>query len=516
MANLVKDIKKEFREFWELPISCNGELYKKIGFDSKNISLIFECLTGEQYQFLSIVYPDDPSVPFMSIIEGLLSLLKSDFLLGSSEVLVGINPGDSVVLINERITKPGIYLGKKEDSDGVTRFYVMEDIKTKDAPVTHGITLQNKWRIQPYQQANTIKNKRQSELFGEKLERILGLPAGGLLAFQKSRMLFIPKNKSQVKEELLDIRLGGDSLISVFPVADYLSEDCFNPLGSDPLRRKPTCGLISNVDVAVDLALKDNSVKLIIIDGASKIRSHYGSLERLKNDTDQCKAICLLNPDNEEEIEIMKNLGSVFWVWKRKDFQKMEPAGIEPEVGNIVSRHNNIMSCLAGEDPGIEVINAPDNLNNALERTYKLISKISDKTDEDNLESAILLRWSISLINSLLQLPLPLKDYQKYTDIYEEGKQLKLDGKLNALLKKVNESFGFSITADLKNEWEELLEQIMKIYSEIEQENPKWEAIIRQERKGTGKISLLCFNENYANALRKFHQDKFSDRKSVV
>ena len=111
MTNLIQDIKKEFPEFWDLPISMGGVSYGKTQFDKTNISLILEHLIGNSDNFLLVVYPHDPTIIPISFIEGLISLLKRDVLAEDSEVLSGIEIGDSVVVISGRTIVPGIYLG---------------------------------------------------------------------------------------------------------------------------------------------------------------------------------------------------------------------------------------------------------------------------------------------------------------------------------------------------------------------------------------------------------------------
>lgn len=143
MTNLIQDIKKEFPEFWDLPITDgSNNYYQKTTFDSTNLSLILEHLIDIQgSNSLLIVFPNDPTIGPMSLIEGLFCLLKRDFLSENSQVMSDINIGDSVALISGKSIIPGIYLGIEKGSDGISRHLVKEDRKTKDSPVTHGIPI---------------------------------------------------------------------------------------------------------------------------------------------------------------------------------------------------------------------------------------------------------------------------------------------------------------------------------------------------------------------------------------
>ncbi len=511
MTNLVQDVRKEFPEFWELPISiCNTD-YGKTEFDRINVSLILEHLIGSTDNFLLIVNPVDPTIAPISFIEGLLSLLKRDLLAEDPEVLSGIKIGDTVALINGRTTVPGIYLGIEKGSDGITRHIVREDVKS-DSPVTHGIPLRFQWTIQPYSQAVTIKNKRQAEISGERLEKILNLPPGGLLAFQKSKMLFVTKNKTQLKEEISDTYLGGDPLTAVFPVADYISGREFVPIGSNPLRREPTGGLVSNLDQAVDIALENDSIKLIIVDGAAKLRSHFGSLEKLRNDSDSCRVICLLNAEDEDQITTLKNLGAQAWIWKRSDFKGMKSDNLSVDNGSLVSMHNLILNYIGGSDPEVLTVSQSQELAEAIDSSFRLITQINSKTRDDP-ECAVLLRWSISLVNGMMQLPITIDDYHNYIGTLNEGSDLRLDEKISSLEQKVRSSYGFSVPLEVKDEWEQLLENIQLIYMLIKQENPKWKALLDLTgTNGTKKgFSLLIPDGNYCNAVTNLFPGKFGN-----
>lgn len=509
MSNLIQDVTKEFPEFWDLPISMGGVSYGKTQFDKTNISLVLEHLIGNSDNFLLIVYPHDPTITPVSFIEGLISLLKRDVLAEDSEVLSGIEIGDSVVVISGRTIVPGIYLGIEKGSDGITRHQVREDVKAS-SPVTHGIPISRQWTIQPYSQAGTKKNKRQAEAYGERLEKILKLPPGGLLAFQKSKMLFVAKNKGQLKEDLSGVNLGGDPLTAVFSVADYVSDKKFVPIGRDPLRREPTGGLVSNLDHAVDIALSDKSIRLIMVDGASKLRSHFGSLERLRNDSDSCRVICLLNAEDEDQITTLKKIGAQAWIWKRSDFSEMKAEDLQLKVGNPVAVHNNILNYLGGVDPQIFTVEQSPELTEAINASFDFIRKISGKTEGD-LDCTVLLRWSVSLINNMLQLPIPVSDYHNYVSTLEGSNYLRLDEKLKSIEKKVKSSYGFSVPLDTKDEWEQLLSRMRLIYKLLKQENPKWIQLLQliEGNESNGSLSILTFEENYSNAIKFLYPRKF-------
>lgn len=509
MTNLIKDVQKEFPEFWDLEISINGVAYNKTYFDLVNVSLVLEHLIGNNSQLLEIVLPHDPTITIVSFIETLLSLLKMDVIDGDSEVLSKIKPGDKVAIIDERNVIPGIYIGIKKGSDGLERFYVKEDVKA-EFPITRGIPFNLKWTIQPYNQSLVKQFRKQSEIYGEKLEKILNLTPGGLLAFQKSKMLLVTKNKSKIKEEILNVALGGDPLTKIFSIADYSQDKNFNYVGNDRLRREPSGGIVTNLDQAVDIALIDKSIRIILVDGASKLRSHFGSLERLKNDTDSCKVVCLLNAEDEDQIITLKNLGSQAWIWKRSDFGSMGSGDLPVDKGNPVAVHNNILNHIGGPDLEVMIVNQPQDLAKAIDSSFHLVTAISNKTADDP-ECAVLLRWAVSVINSMLQLPLPVSEYHNYLETLDESNYLRLDEKISSIENKVRSSYGFSVPIAVRNEWEELLSNIRFIYESLEKENPKWKALIGLAGEEADKtdLSVLILDDNYGNALKRLYPVKF-------
>ncbi len=62
MASLIDDVRRDFKEFWELPIAQGETPYHKTSYDSVNASLILERLADtSDKDDLALVCPDDPT-----------------------------------------------------------------------------------------------------------------------------------------------------------------------------------------------------------------------------------------------------------------------------------------------------------------------------------------------------------------------------------------------------------------------------------------------------------------------
>lgn len=502
-SGLIDDVTKDFKEFWDLPIKQGDAVYTKSAYDKVNASLIFERLAEETGKDdLALVCPDDPTTTLLIIIESLLSLLKYDMLNSSSQVLSTIKLGDPVGLMYKRKMLPGIYTGVNE-INGRT----MHGVKTEDGVTTWLPLDLSRWRIQPYMSAGLSARKRSAQVFGEILEELIGLPPGGLMAFQRSRALLVTPEKGRVIEAIRGVTLGGDPIEAVFPVADYGGPDNWQPVGGNALQREPVLGLVSNVDTAVDIALSDPSVKLVIIDGASKVRTGYGSISRLNSDTSPRKIICLLKTVDEEELTTLAALNIGAWVWKRPDFSAEDEAYHPVPPGNAppFELHERIINNLAGAEPQAVRVEAYKQLDKAVKSAMSRIRLISRETPKSD-DAGFIFRWAVSLINSMLQLPVPMHEYNAYVDSAGTDSGLRLDAKIAAFEEKLKNSYALVIPSALTEECDRLTQNLWNIYKLLSLRNPKAEELdkILDDNKDR-RITVACCRPEYAEVVRKIH-----------
>lgn len=501
-SGLIDDVAKDFKEFWELPIQQSGVKYHKSTYDSVNASLIFERLAGDSDKDdLALVCPDDPTTTLLVIIESLTSLLKYDILNSTSQVLSTIKPGDPVGLMQNRKMLPGIYMGV-EEVNGRN----LHCVKTDDGMVTKIPPDRSKWRIQPYMSAELSGRKRSTLVFGKVLEELIGLPPGGLMAFQHSKALLVTPEKARITEAIRGVTLGDDPIETIFPIADYADAENRRHIGGNALQREPILGLVSNIDTAVDIALADPAVKLVIIDGASKVRTGYGSISRLNSDVQPRKIICLLKSVDEEEIKTLAAMDIDAWIWKRDDFkitgenQSVQNGGSQPfEI------HDHIIKNLAGSDPQTIRVEAYKQLDKAVKSAMNQIRVISRQTPP-NEEAGFLFRWGVSLINSLLQLPISMRAYETYVNSLGADSGLDLNKKINSFEERLRNAYGFVIPSINTDDCEKLINNIQNIYKLLSLRNPKAEILDKfLEENRDQRVTIACCRPEYAEALRKAH-----------
>lgn len=511
-SGLIDDVTKDFKEFWDLPIKQGGITYAKSTYDKVNASLIFERLAEETGKDdLALVCPDDPTTTLLVIIESLISLLKYDMLNSSSEVLSTIKPGDRVGLVRDRKMLPGVYLGT-EVVDGRELYCV----KAEDGVTYKNPLDRSKWLIQPYMAADISGKKRSARVFGKVLEELIELPPGGLMAFQHSGALLVTPEKGRITEAIRGVTLGGDPIESIFPVADYAGPGNWRPVGGNALQREPVLGLVSNVDTAVDIALSDPAIKLVIIDGASKIRTGYGSISRLNSDTSPRKIICLLKTVDEEELTTLAALDIDAWVWKRPDFSTEDEALNTTQTGNAqpFELHERIINNLAGAEPQIVRVEAYKQLDKAVKSAMSRIRLIGRETPKSD-DAGFIFRWAVSLINSMLQLPVPMHEYNEYVDSAGTDSELRLDAKIAAFEEKLKNSYALVIPSALTEECDRLTQNLWNIYKLLNLRNPKAEELDKfLEANKDRRITVACCRPEYAEVVRKIHA--FNNKLRVI
>lgn len=497
---ILEDLRKDFRGFWDLEIRKANTSYEKTYFDEVNTSLIFERLAESgSRDDLAFVLPSDPTIIPLVIIESLLCLLKIDSFNRPNDFLDQLKAGDNVFVLpfsGGRTMKPGIFDGI-ESKNGKKGYRVKDPT---DKTSTTWYPEETKWRIKPYSSQDIDKRKRSAVATGEKLEEIMGLSPGDLFGMQSSKGIIVTGNKGKLKEEIKEITIGGDPIESIFPIADFSDADTPKPLLADPLRREYVLGLVSNSDTAVDICFKDPSYKLVIIDGASKVRASYGNITRLNADNSPRKVICLLSSSDEEEIETLKSMGIDCWVWKSSDFQHIDVEGkIANQSSSDFEYHNEVLSFISQSNKDVLTIH-DDHLDQQLTKLSELLSKLYKGTPESD-DGGILLRRFFSYLKFYTQVPVTIKEYERYC--FNKGLQLFTD-RIDDFENDIITSFGVVFPRDVQKYARDSIVLIKQLYSYLENKNPKYTAIKELlTDKSYGDTSIVCSRPDFVEILQK-------------
>ncbi len=506
------DDQKLTKDFFRLHIEQRDEAYNKSFFDEINSRLIFDQLkeSDDHKDDLALVTPDDPTVLLMVVVESLLALLKYDVSSGSETTLRDIKPGDSVGLIENRVMYPGLFLGKNVING--KSFYSVKRLDLSNGMVENIPEGRGReWRIQPYTSTENVSRTRRTKVYGKKIEQMLGLPIGGLKTFQKSKMIVVAPDKSSLINVMRGVKIGGDPLEAIFPIADYTSTEDWHYVGSfglNNLKQEPIIGLVANCDMAVDIAMKDPSYKLLVVDSASKLRAHYGSIERLNADVNPRKVLCLLRPADEDEIKTLHTMGIESYVWKRQDFKDIEitPSSSESPNGAF-DKHSQIVSYLSGSEPEFREVNLPAEIDRKIEESYRILYSLSKQVNPLP-EAGILIRWGISLINSWLQLPFTIDEFHTYLARHNIPAK-RIDDKFSEFQTRMRESYGFLIPAMHSGTCEELISKMNGIYEYFSKTSPKGEEIRSLLEKNTNDTThIYCCNPQYTSAFNKLSGNK--------
>lgn len=501
-------------DFFGLPIIQRGNIYEKSYFDEVNSKLLFEQLkeTDDSKDDLTLVTPEDPTVLLTVVVESLLALLKYDVINGSNNTLKDIKPGDAVGLIENREMHPGVFEGTEFQS-GKLKYYCIK----QPNGITTKIPPGREWRIQPYSSAESLSPRRKVTVYGKELEEMLELPVGGLKAFQKSKMIVVAPDKSRLITAIRDVRIGGDPLEAVFPVADYTSAKDWHYVGSfglNNLKQEPLISLVTNCDIAVDIAMKDPNHKLLLVDGASKLRAHYGSIERLNADNNTRKVLCLLRPTDEDEIKTLHSMGIESYIWKRDDFKNINLESAE-NADSPFSQHNQILYNLSGNDPSYLEVPLPTSIDEAVNDTYRLLRSLSRKVPSLP-ESGILIRWGISILNSWLQLPLTIDDYDSYLRENNVSAVKLLSDKFTDFKTRIRASYGLFIPSMNKNECEEMISKLEIIYKYFLNNNPKKDRLLSIVGRNTqDTFYVYCCQSGYTSAFNNIYGSNTRQAKNI-
>ncbi len=487
--------------FFKLDIEQNNFPYIKGDFDKVNSRLIAERLRTDNNQVddFCLVAPQDPTVLLTLVIHSLLEVLEHDISNGGKNGLKDLVEGQSVGLIQDRVMQPAKFLRFEQMNN--RQYYVVQTDNLK-TPMTIKIPEGREWRIQPYSDVDAETQKRKSKVYGKQLEKILDLPTGGLKAFQKSKILVVPEDKRYFIEQIRNTKIGGDLLESVFPVAEFHSATDWKYVGhfgANNLQQQPSIGIVANADAAIDIALADKSVCLIIIGGARKLRRNYGSIERLNYDETPRKLITLLNPTDEEEITNLSSIGIPSWIWKRSDFVETSATDELTQLDNPYSYHYKILEKLSGSSTEFIEVSLPDAVSVKINEVYKGLFSLG-KNANPLPESGLLVRWGLSLINGILQIPSTIS---KYDDFVRNnfGVEKTVGSKVEMFKQKIRGSYGLLIPSVHTKDAELLLENIDFVLAYFNDNSPKEDAL--KVLLSSSELSVLTATTNSAAFLSK-------------
>lgn len=491
MANLIDDVKLDFRVFWDLPILQNGQKYVKTEFDALNATLLVERLAEtDTHNGLVLVLPEDPSVVTMTAVESLLALLQLDNLGSGNGFLDSLKSGDNVALFDKtsRMSKPGIFVDMQEREG--ENWYRVSTLEGKDQ-IYNLISPDKSWQIKPYVSDGKPHSHRKTMMLGSAIEELLAIESGELMSNQKTRALLVTGNKGLLADELGKITLGNDPLTDVFTVADYSNINSYKILGHNQLGRRPLLGLVSHVDQAADIALADPSVRLIIVDGASKVRGGISSIEILRDDVTTRKVVCLLNSWNSDELNMLIERGMDSWVWSQKDFKKLDLVGLAKSPSNSSShRHEFILKRLAGADTRLVPVLLSYNANNLPGAIRSQLKKLVTAMPGDENASNLLLRAQ-TLFCRMIQAPVPLARYDEFIGAQQDDLNKPLKLQIEDLKKEFKKQVGISISSDLGAQCAKLSGDLKTLYHTLENENPKFKHILQTLKDGRS-TDIVC------------------------
>jgi len=487
-------------KFLKLDIIQGGQKYFKSYFDEVHSKLITGQLKNQSNveDDIALVVPADPTVILTVVIYSLLALLQYDVNNGSVATLKDAKPGDSVGLIQNRVMYPGIYEGMEE-------LYGKQYYRVRRADLSNGMVEKippgREWRIQPYSSTDVVASKRRGTVYGESLEKILELPAGGLKAFQQSKILVVPEDKSNFIEQIRATTVGGDLLESIFPVAEYNSATDWRYIGyfgANNLKQQPSLGIVANADVAADIALNDPDARLLVISGAGKLRRNYGSIERLNYDETPRKILCLLSPVDEEELKTLGALGIQSWVWKRDDFEETDLTH-NSDIGSPFTYHEELLNLLAGSSTEIVEVSLPAEIEETINNVYRNLYSLG-RNANPLPESGLLVRWGLSLINSMLQLPMTIQKHDAFVEA-SFGEDKTIATRFEHFKTKIKSAYGLLIPSVYIKETDKLLDQLDTVFSYFLTASPKETAfaeMLEAKVDSSSKLSVFTSTPSIA------------------
>lgn len=463
--------------FFKLDIKHGDFPYIKGDFDKVNSQLIAEHLRVDDNSAddFSLVAPSDPTLLLTLVIHSLLEVLEHDISQVGVHGLKDLKAGQSVGLIQDRVMQPATFIGFERMNN--RQYYVVETDNLK-TPITIKIPEGREWRIQPYSDADVDSQKRKGTVYGKQLEDILDLPAGGLKAFQKSKILIVPDDKRFFIDQIRNTKIGGDLLETVFPVAEYHSTTDWRYIGhfgANNLHQQPSLGIVASTDMAIDIALADETVCLIIVGGARKLKRNYGSIERLNYHETPRKFIALLNPTDEEEITNLSAMGIPSWVWKRSDFVETSVTDGQTDTDNPYATHYSILEKLSGSTTEFIEVSLPEEIEAQINQIYKGLFSLG-RNANPLPESGMLVRWGLSLINGILQIPSTLSEYDSFIGS-NIGDEKTLNYKVELYRQKIRNSYGLLIPSVHTQEADVLLSNFDSVVEYFKDNSPKADAL---------------------------------------
>lgn len=499
---LASHIRNEFPQFWELPLRVDEIEYPKTGFDAVNSLLILDLLlNGEKSEGLALALPDDPFIRPLIIIESLVALFYYDLLVADGDYFKDMQVDDPAIYLEKSTDgwkrSRGVYLGTRPGSDGNLEY----GIKVKST--YYWKPEKYKWKIKPLNSGSAKGLSRKGVgITSGTLEQSFGLEMGGAMAVQKSKLLFVTHNRSALREMLQEMNIGTDDFEDAFPMGAYTSSDKRYLLGRNPFGSDPLLSFASAVDVAADVAQADESHRLIIIDGRTKLRSAYGSIDRIKSRKDHPSLLCLLGPDDEEDLNALTERGIACWVWHRDDFKKWsDPPLLEADSSHPFVVHEQWMQHLSEREDSVTDVLLPEGAELVV---TELMNKLRDISKELSVspEGNRVASWCYRMLKDFLQLPLPIREYNAI--LHDLGRaDAQLDARLLALHEKIFLGIGRTIPSHVSDPLKGMLKHFDELYSLFESSNPKKQPLI-DVLSGVPDIPgtiVVCGNQEQALAL---------------
>ena len=498
------DTSKTIKRLNKADITRGGDLYKSSYFDEINTTLLLDKLyeTSDRDD-LALVLPETPAISVLVVIHSLLCLLEFDSS-GSSFNVADLKEGDHVIYDSGGIEKPSIFEGSYEQDGQLVFKLNVEDGAGKHGPIIEHVTWERRHKILPYNpKPKSDKRHKPFSMNLKSLSRRMMLNKGDLLNLQ-SRCLLVANGKAKFIESIKNLSVYGRDMGSVFPVSEYKSSRQGVKILGDPAGRKSVLCLATSVDLATDIALTDRQFKLVIIEGASKIKNSYSQIKKLNADDYPRRIVCLLQSTDVEELQMLRKIGFDTWAYRKSDFLnsgKGHPPSSTDQEG-IFAKHDAIISNLECSKTDLESINDPvaDLLFGDLASNIQGLSVHTDESDPV-VGEMINRVWRLFML--FRSLPITIQDFEQ--SMRSSGKNT-LEQHLEDLRRdsrQVSDANSLTYSSEQVAALNGINECLDQLYRHLYGVNRKQQAITDALDKANGATTIICSNEEMAEVIRE-------------
>ncbi|MBU4312218.1 MAG: DrmE family protein [Candidatus Omnitrophica bacterium] len=317
---LLESLKNRVSEFEGVKFSLNDSIFETSSYDMINSCILANAIIDEKEDNTVLFHSHGTIFLMYAVAIAAFVALERDATNEENSLERNLKVGDRIKYKGCLAIYDGIYT-----MDGKKQAKILCGGKHKDviyAPVPEGfMQIQKYWGTATKMKGFRLKKDRTQAR--QALLGILKLDSAQLNIIRTSHVVVITEKRNFI-DSIVQLKVNDHRFTNLFPTARLPNPERHVMLAGSKSSDMPVIFILSNLNTLYEYVQKGHKINSLIIDGVSKIKNNYGTLEAIKQS--KCIENIMIYLDHRflAEGQDFEKMNFRKWVWLKQDMAELK------------------------------------------------------------------------------------------------------------------------------------------------------------------------------------------------